>query len=309
MTNTVRHIITAVAITLVLFLSGVFVFAASVPVFYLFAVYGRRTGWYAAGTLFLVAAVALLLGSLDHVNAFYFIYFWLIAVVLGEAVTRRYDLMKVATLATLVPVVVGAVIVIVSQFGFGTPLFGTMRTYLSGTLNDVLKMQETLSSLSSPQMAYLQQNKEEIINFMMRVIPSTTILFGMMVVSLTLLLTRSFAKKFHALKYFGNVLARPFPFWPVWVTIACGLAFFLNVYLVHNVGLKYVAINGLIICAGIFFIQGCFVISFWLHKGKSPFLRLLVYGLIIAFLQIVGIFIVALGLSDQWMGFRKKVQS
>jgi hypothetical protein len=309
MTNTVRHIITAVVITLVLFFSGIFVFAASVPVFYLFAVYGRKTGWYAALALFLTATIGMFSGYLDSVSALYFVYFWMIAVVLGEAVARHYDLIKVVTLATLVPVIVGAVIMIVSQFGFGVPLFDTIRFYLSGAMDDVLKMQETIASLSSPQIAYLQQNKEEIVNFMMRVIPSTTVLFGMLVVSLSLLLTRSFGKKFHVLRYFGNVLARPFPFWPVWVTITCGLAFFLNVYLVHNVVLKYVAVNGLIICAGIFFIQGCFVISFWLHKGRSPFIRLLVYGLIIAFLQIVGIFIVALGLSDQWLGFRKKIQS
>ena len=88
--------------------------------------------------------------------------------------------------------------------------------------------------------------------------------------------------------------------------IGCGVLYFANAYLLDHELLKFVAINGLIFCAGVFFIEGCFVLSFWLNKGRSPFLRLLVYGVIIVFLQVVGFFIIALGLSDQWLNLRKR---
>jgi hypothetical protein len=138
----------------------------------------------------------------------------------------------------------------------------------------------------------------------MRILPALIFTLCLSVVSLTMLLGRVFTKKTGVLKYFGNIAMQQFPFEIVWVTIACGLAFFAEAYLWHNVYLKYLAINGLICLACVYFVQGCFVISFWLHKGRSPFMRLVVYGLIILFLQVFGFLVIALGLSDQWFNFR-----
>jgi hypothetical protein len=75
---------------------------------------------------------------------------------------------------------------------------------------------------------------------------------------------------------------------------------------VHNEYLKFIAMNGLFCCAGFFFIQGCFVVACWMQRFRSPFLRLAVYGLIFVFMQFVGLALIALGLSDNWAGFRKR---
>ena len=184
------------------------------------------------------------------------------------------------------------------------PLISNLRAYFADTLNFVLDKQA--ATISNAQLAYIRDNAAQIVDFIVGITPSTLMIFGMLVVSLATLLTRSLSKKYGSFKYLGNVAMQRFPFWSVWVTIACGVAYFSDAYYTHNIYIKFTAINGLLICAGLYFVQGCFVISFWLYKGRSPFLRFLVYGIIVVFLQVVGFMIVALGLSDQWLDFRKR---
>lgn len=301
-----RRSVIAAAITVVLFQTGMFVFATPVPVFFLFAVHGRKNGYLSLALSFALLVVSAALDVTGSLGIVYFVYFAMIAVLLGEGVIARARLLKLAGIATLVPwfAVMSAAFIIHS--GLGVDLVSLTKGYLASVLDQVFKMQGAVSSLSAPQLAYIRENSAYMVDFMTATVPATLFLFGMFVVSVTMLLTRSFAKKYGSFKYLGNVAAQRFPFWPVWITIACGTVFFINSYLAHNPYLKFLAINGLMVCAGLFFVQGCFVLSFWLHKGRSPFLRILVYGLIIAFLQVVGFMIIALGLSDQWLDYRRR---
>lgn len=260
----------------------------------------------ALGLTFAIAAFTTVFKMSTVYDVVYLNYFLLISVILGEGVVRKQGVLKLSGAAIITPWLILTIGFVVLQSGFGLNLDTDIRLYLRETADQVFKMQDAVASLSAPQIAYIRENTVSIVDFMLWTAPSAVFLFGMIVVSLTVLLARVFTKKYGSLKYFGNVAVQKFPFWPVWITIFCGAAFFINNYFVNNVYLKFAAINGLICCAGVFFIQGCFVVSFWLHKGKSPILKLLVYGIIIAFLQVVGIIIIALGLSDQWVDFRRR---
>jgi len=306
MTSNVRQILLAAAITIVLFMSGFFVFLTSIPTFFVFAVLGRRAGWLTVGILASVAAIFAVTKSAMPVDIVYFAYFLTVGVILGVGVERRVDFMKLGSLSVLIPwaaVMFGA---FVTQYIFGYPLLAELKAFLTGTIDATLKMQETAATLRPAQLAYLKNYSGELVDAVIRTSPAALLLFCMAVTSISILLMRSLTRRFGVLKYFGNVAARQFPFWPVWITIVCGGAFFIDAYFAHNVYLKYVALNGLIACAGIYFIHGCFVVSFWLHKGRSPIFRLFVYGLIIVFLQVVGFLIIALGVSDHWLDFRRK---
>jgi len=294
------------AIFAALFQSGMFLFISPLPLFYAFAVYGKRTGYlsvlFACG-VGLIAAVAGYLGWYELIFAGYFV---MTGVLLGEAVTRHLGPMKMAALAILVPFLSVAAGVFAAQTGGGVDVIASAGAFLTSALNDGLAMQTKMDTLSAPQLAYIREHLNDIVGFMLKVAPAGFFLFGMIVVSLTMLFGRILTRKTGVLKYFGNVAMQQFPFAIVWLTIVCGAAFFAEAYLLHSEPLRFFAINGLIISAGIYFVQGCFVISFWLHKGRSPILRLAVYGLIIAFLQVVGFLIIALGLSDQWLNFRAR---
>ncbi|PIR18106.1 MAG: hypothetical protein COV46_01435 [Deltaproteobacteria bacterium CG11_big_fil_rev_8_21_14_0_20_49_13] len=301
-----KRIIIAAAITLLMFQSGIFIFVSPLPLFFIFTVHGRREGRF---TLLLTAALALLAVIFKVAHFYEVIYlslFLMVGVILGEGVLRRVKLFQISIISILVPWVMLMGGFVLLNFGAGYDLIGSLKSYLNGTMGQIFSMQGSLASFSAPQAAFIKENMRSIVEFIVWTLPSMTMVFIAAVVSVTLLLARTFTKKYGVLKYFGNIAAQRFPFWPVWMTIFCGALFFLNGYFAESAFLKYMSINGLFVCAGIFFIQGCFVISFWMHKGRSPFLRLLVYGFIIAFLQVVGVIIIALGLSDQWIDFRKK---
>lgn len=301
-----KHVILAAVIALMLFNSGIFVFAAPVPIFYIYCVYHRRQGLLASLMALAVTTGLAIFKVTGFQEVFYLSYFLLIAVILGEGVARKVRLFKLSATSMLAPwagLMAGSLI---CQFVLGVDIVGALRSYFVTTLDQALSVQAGFASLSAPQVALLKENGPAIADLMIKTMPALTLLFTMMVVSVTLLLGRSLTKKFGVLKYFGNVAVMHFPFWPVWLLIVCGALYFANAYTLASELIKFIAIDGLIFCAGMFFIQGCFVLSFWLNKGRSPFLRLMVYGVIIMFLQVVGFIIIALGLSDQWFDFRRK---
>ncbi len=294
----VRQILIAATVAVLLYIRGIFAFAAPVAFFYVFISNGRRAGWL---TVLLTIAATSVVYYFVHLNLFnvtYFGYFILTAIILSEGVFRKWNIIKLSTLAVLVPWIVAWIVYGAMEFD--------MRQYFLATMDQVLKMQETSQAISAQQLAYIKDHAAELIDFSMGVMPAISLLFGVLIVSLTMLFGRAIMKNKSMLAYLGNIAACQFPFGLVWLTIGFGAGYFANNYIIHNTYLKFGAFNGLIFCAGMYFLQGCLIIAFWLQRKKSPFLRLLVYGTIILFLQVVSFIIIALGLSDQWLNFRKR---
>lgn len=292
----------AAILALFLFSSGVFAFATPVPFLYLFMVSDRKTAWLSALIGFVVAASLWFFGRLDFFGVGYLGYFLLIAVLLGEGFVRRWGVFKTSSVALFVPWFLAVVAFLSGEFLVGESVLGFLRSYLAATMETVLKLQQASQTISMPQMAYIKEHISQIIDFSIGVGPAILLLFGLFIISLSIFLCGAITKRKGA--FFGNV--SQFPFWLVWVTISLGLGYFANAYFVQETYFKFVIFNGLIFCAGIYFLQGCLVIAHWLKGRKSPLLRLAVYGLIIIFLQIVGFFVIALGLSDNWLNFRRK---
>ncbi len=303
----IKRLLIASAITIALFKSGIFVFATPVPALFLFVKYGRKEGFSALATLMLIALAAFLTGYVGRFEFLYFCYYGLIGLFLGEGFVRKFDIFRlsgVAILSTLA--VMGIFFLLLYSDSYGNIIQG-IRTFVVQGMDEAISLQSGVAALTPQQLAYLTAEKASIADFMLKVMPSALVVFSLLVVSVTLLLTNAMTKKSGGLKYLGNVAMKELPFWPVWSVIVCGMAFLADSYVVHNEYLRFVAINGLFCCSGFFFIQGCFVVTFWMQRFKSPFLRLAVYGLIFAFMQFMGLVLIALGLSDNWVGFRKKV--
>lgn len=305
----IKRLLIAVAVTIALFKSGIFVFATPVPALYLFVRYGRREGWQALAALMIVAAGAFLAGHAGKFEFLYFCYFWLIGLFLGEGLARRAGIFGLSGMAIASALAVMGLIFVQLYLGSYGNIIQGIRAFIMQGMDEAISLQSSVSALTPQQMAYLTAEKASIADFMLKIMPSGAVVFSLLVVSVTLLLTNAMTRKSGGMKYLGNVAVSELPFWPVWSAIAFGVAFLADSYVVHNEYLKFIAINGIFCCAGFFFIQGCFVISFWMQRFKSPFLRLAVYGLIVAFMQFMGLVLIALGLSDNWVGFRKKAAS
>jgi uncharacterized protein YybS (DUF2232 family) len=86
----------------------------------------------------------------------------------------------------------------------------------------------------------------------------------------------------------------------VWLAVVSGALFILL-----PAPLSMIGLNGLIVCATLYFFQGLAIAANFFHKWSVPrFFRVLIYGLI--FIQTYGIIILSfLGLIDVWADFRK----
>lgn len=298
-----RRSLIAVLASLLLFKSGLFVFATAVPIFYLFAVYGRREGLL--NLAFLAAVAAAGFAFYDRLEAVYFAYFMFAGLILGEGFVRREEFFKFTGLAVLMPWVAVMGVFIVLQFGFSVPITHRISADFGKLLAQIATTKDVTAALGPQQLAYLQNNISEIADFSVKVLPSMLLLFSAAAVSLTFLFTRALARRTGVFARFDSLSAEKFPFFPVWMTIAFVSCYLLNEYFLHVALLRFLAMNGLVCSAGFHFLQGLFVVSFWLKRWKSPFFKLAVYGVIVFFLQIMSVVIIGLGLSDHWLEFRK----
>jgi uncharacterized protein YybS (DUF2232 family) len=86
----------------------------------------------------------------------------------------------------------------------------------------------------------------------------------------------------------------------VWGVIAAGFALFLSIG-----GIRFLAINGLIVMAIIYVFHGLAIMLFFFNKHRVPhWVRFGTY-LLILFQQIFWIVLAMAGLFDQWIDFRK----
>ncbi len=86
----------------------------------------------------------------------------------------------------------------------------------------------------------------------------------------------------------------------VWVLVGSGFAILIPWHVA-----SVVAINVLLVMVLVYFFQGMSIVVFYFRKkGIPPFVRWLMYGLI-AIQQIITVLVIALGLFDMWLDFRR----
>jgi Na+-driven multidrug efflux pump len=88
--------------------------------------------------------------------------------------------------------------------------------------------------------------------------------------------------------------------------IVLGFSFFLNSYYLRSATLEVVALNGIVVLAAMYFMQGLAVVGSAISTVKSKFMRTLAYIVIVFFFQSLSIVIVMLGVADVWFNFRLK---
>ncbi len=85
-----------------------------------------------------------------------------------------------------------------------------------------------------------------------------------------------------------------------------GLIIGLIIIVFANGLYKFIGYNIIIILASVFFIQGLTILSFYFKKNNvNKILRFLAYALILVFSNPFLIFIIMLGIFDEWFDFRK----
>ncbi len=234
----------------------------------------------------------------------YFSYYLLIALCLYG--THRVPFSIERTFAVIVGLPLGSIALLVAFLvvAFNFPLLTELKGYFLFVLDKIIALGGS-AGLKSSELLFVKAQRETIAIHLLQILPAGLVVATLFTAWANLVLLRWWFPRFALLKHLGNLSRwRPIDTW-IWVALGTGAVYFLDYYLLQTEWLRVVAANGLLVLAAVYFFHGLAILSFLLQKRPSPFLRLLAYGLLLLFFQIVSLFLIALGVFDIWLDFRK----
>lgn len=315
-------------IAVCLYISGLLVILTPLPLVYVSATAGRKNGIFSAAlafilvsalyiAAFLVAPIAIPLPGLALTSHFsswaiqifgggYFLFFIVIALVLGEAVRSHWGLLRGGGTALVAGLALSLLVAVAIHFSGAAHLLAGIRSYLEYMVSEIARLQQA-AGVSNVQTALLSEHGPEVASFVFYIIPSLIFVFALVAVVVNLLFSRRFIRMPHLFSgHAWDVAAFRISDVVIWAVIAAACVFFAGRYVIHTEWLEFLGINAIIGLAAVYFFQGLAVTAFFLRRIKMPLLRIAAYIFIILFFQTVGILVVGFGLADVWVDFRRR---
>ncbi len=286
-------------VTLVPLLSTMMLIMVPLPICFFFAKLGRIRG-------FLVFVLSLILvGVVEYaVNAqsSLTILFTLgaLGMVLSEVMKRSLTIGYTISVAAFAGIFFMGAILIYNSLQFGKLPWDQIYVYVSSMVQENIKLYGQLD-LPSEQMQYIKENSGKIARILTYTFPSLSLISLSVIILVNILISRTLFKV-AALPCpdFGDLSLWKASDYLVWLLIVSGAGI-----LIPLLWIKFTALNLLILCLFIYFLQGIAIVEFFFKRKKAPFyLRFLFYFLIMI-QQYLMFFVVAAGLFDLWIDFRK----
>lgn len=316
-------ILATAGLTLVLYLTGIFVVFTPLPL--LLTIRKKGIGPAAIASVLAMAVLVLLykapqplsflpmmvfypdlqLPVISALSLVYFFYYlslgWIIAYVSDRS---RQGIEATYVVMTLTALAFPVVALLLAAGGLGVDLAEQVSLGLNGLFKKMFELQGG-AGLSGGEFADLREFAPVLVDRMMGILPAVWIDFTMIVLSLNILFLRKWGGERPLFRGWGDFsLWRLGEKW-IWMPIGTGAIFFVNDYLLHLAFFGTLLTNILIVLGGIYFFQGLAIVSFFFRKRLSPLTRLLFYLAVFLFFQVVGVAIIAVGLFDFWFDFRK----
>ncbi len=328
--------------TWLLYLSGLFVLWTPLP---LLLCYGRRgRGSYAIA--FLSAALGLIVlygfllrdtgGELTWTQSFalpgfglkgffgssvawtsgllYFAYYGVLAGLLGWAQERRFSIDRTFGLSVAIPALAIVVLALgVTVFG-GLDLVAQARAYLLNVLDKVVSM-GSATGITSQELRFVEMRRDDIVEQTLRMLPAGLLIGSIVTIWCNVLAARLWRPRkgreaaVTLFQHFGSLTRWRLNEKAIWVPIVAGAIYFFDYYVGPERTLGFfgvIAVNLLWLSGIFYFLQGLAIVAFFVQKKSSLFIKVLVYGVLVLFFQILALFVTALGLFDVWFDFRKR---
>jgi uncharacterized protein YybS (DUF2232 family) len=293
--------LTLLAVALIPFVGPIVILMTPLPVLYYSFHLGRVPGLTALITALLVASIALsLLGRPVDLSVLMVIA--VAGVMLAELLRRKYSIEKTLALASLA--LFFSLIAFVAYFAMkaGVDPLQIVTLHISGIIEENLKLYAQLN-ISEDQLTLIKENAPEIAQFFTGIFPALALSGAIFTVWLNVLAGR-FLLMGKAAEFpdFGDLALWKASEKLVWLLIAAGMMTLLPGAIPETIG-----INILIVCCLLYLFQGFSIASFFFrHKQVPLFFRWLFYTLIVV-QQYMAILVIAFGLFDIWLDFRKKI--
>jgi len=178
-----------------------------------------------------------------------------------------------------------------------------VEKYIAATIEENVKLYSQLP-LNAEDINFIKDNKKNIIDGFTQIFPSLIIISSTLIIWINFLLGKQILGKAGITwPKFTELTRWKCPEYIIWIFIISGGLFF-----VPHKDINFFSLNIFLVTCFIYFLQGLAIVSFFFQNKNVPlFLRYLFY-FFIAVQQMLMIPIVAVGLFDIWIDFRKYFQ-
>ena len=286
-------------VTLVPFLSTMMLILIPLPICFFFTKLGKIKGFLVfVFSLLIVGAVEYAVAAQTSMTILFTL--GALGMVLSEIMKRRLTMGWTISLAAFAGIFVMGAILIYNSILFGKLPWDQIYVYVSSMVQENIKLYGQLD-LPSEQMQYIKENSGKIARILTYTFPSLSLISLSVIILVNILICRTLFKVAKlACHDFGDLSLWKASDHMVWVLIVSGAGL-----LIPLLWIKFTALNFLILCLFIYFLQGIAIIEFFFKRKKAPFyLRFLFYFLIMI-QQYLMFFVVAAGIFDLWIDFRK----
>lgn len=286
-------------VTLVPLLSTMMLILVPLPICFFFTKLGRIQGFLVfVFSLLIVGAVEYAIAAQSSLTILFTL--GTMGMVLAEVMKRGLTIGWTISAAAFAGIFVMGAILIYNSIQFGKLPWDQIYVYVSTMVQENIKLYGQLD-LPSEQMQYIKENSGKIARILTYTFPSLSLISLSVIILVNILISRTLFKV-AALPCpdFGDLSLWKASDYLVWILIVSGAGL-----LIPLLWIKFTALNLLILCLFIYFLQGIAIIEFFFKRKKAPFyLRFLFYFLIMI-QQYLMFFVVAAGLFDLWIDFRK----
>lgn len=293
--------LTFLAVALVPFIGPVVVIMTPLPVLYYCLRLGRKDGLTALGASILaVSGILGLLGA--NPSLFVMLGIGFAGVMLAEVLKRGYSFEKTLAVSSLTLFAFGIGLLTFHTLQSGAAPLEFLENHVAGMVTENIRLYEKMS-FPQDQILLLRENIPQIARFFTGIFPALALSGAIVTVWLNLLAGRRFLQRnVPGFPDFGDLTAWKAPERLVWPLIAAGGMILLESDILYVIGM-----NVLIVCALIYLGQGLAIAGFVFRQRKVPFaFRAIFYALLLV-QQYLLIVVIAFGLFDIWIDFRKRI--
>ena len=224
-------------------------------------------------------------------------------ILMSQIAAKNYSVEKAIIYPALF--IMGAVCFyfIYDAVALGASPWQIVKNFITASIKESVKFYSQLP-LKAEEIKIIKDNETNIISGFIQIFPSLVIILSVLIIWLNLLLGKDYLKR-AGIVYpgFAALVRWKVPDLIIWIFIISGALFFMP-----QKDINFFSLNVFLVVCFTYLLQGLAIVGFLFQSKNVPsFFRYFFYFLI-AVQQILMIPIMAIGLFDMWIDFRKLIQ-
>jgi uncharacterized protein YybS (DUF2232 family) len=253
-----------------------------------------------------LCVVSIILKSYDQTFGFPVLVLFvsgILGIVLSELLKKQYSIETTILLPVMILLAIWSSFIFYETSISGISVWQGLKSFIHRNIQDSIAFYAELK-IPDETIRFLKNNAGQIADFFMKILPSIALISAFFIVWINVLVIREIIKKNELLNPDLNDLSLwKSPEKLIWLFIAGGIMLLVSVE-----SIKFLGLNILITALFIYLLQGLAITSFFFKRKNVPRVLRAIFYFSIFIQQYFTLLIVATGLFDLWIDFRKRIR-